>query len=273
MIPYNMQDAQTLIDTFEDIAQRVVAISSGDVYRAYGRVIGIELGPADPVPLTEDAPLRERLYPYKDRRPAGQEYEWMATYDKILVERTVMNHPRLPGTILRLPMVYGPGDPQHRLFEYLKRMDDGRPAILVGEDLASWLWSRGYVEHVAEAIVLAVTNPRAIGRIYNVGDEPTLTIAEWIQEIGNAAGWHGSIVPVPSERLPESLRTHINTSQHLVFDTTRIRRELGYQEHFRLYEMLKHTITWQRANPPSYIDPELFDYAAEDAILKAEPGH
>src|SRR5207245_1703293 len=27
----------------------------------------------------------------------------------------------------RLPCVYGPGDYQHRTFEYLKRMDDGRP--------------------------------------------------------------------------------------------------------------------------------------------------
>jgi nucleoside-diphosphate-sugar epimerase len=43
----------------------------------------------------------------------------------------------LPGTVLRLPTVYGPGDYQHRLFEYLKRMDDGRPAILLGEGVAS----------------------------------------------------------------------------------------------------------------------------------------
>jgi nucleoside-diphosphate-sugar epimerase len=34
-------------------------------------------------------------------------------YEKILVEREVMGHPRLPGTILRLPTVYGPGDSQH----------------------------------------------------------------------------------------------------------------------------------------------------------------
>ena len=30
-------------------------------------------------------------------------------------------------------MVYGPGDYQHRLFEYLKRMDDQRPAIILDE--------------------------------------------------------------------------------------------------------------------------------------------
>src|SRR3989440_2852025 len=52
MIPNGEQDARTVMQTFEGIAQRVVAISSGDVYRAYGRVLGTEPGPVDPVPLT-----------------------------------------------------------------------------------------------------------------------------------------------------------------------------------------------------------------------------
>src|SRR5437660_12907353 len=37
MIPYVEQDALTLIDTFRGMAKRVVAISSMDVYAAYGR--------------------------------------------------------------------------------------------------------------------------------------------------------------------------------------------------------------------------------------------
>lgn len=73
----------------------------------------------------------------------------MDAYDKILVERAVMGDADPVGTILRLPMVYGPGDPQHRLFQYLKRMDDRRPAILMDEGAAGWRWSRGYVENVA----------------------------------------------------------------------------------------------------------------------------
>ena len=42
-------------------------------------------------------------------------------YDKNLVELAVMNTPSLPGTILRLPAVYGPRDYQHRMFSFLKR--------------------------------------------------------------------------------------------------------------------------------------------------------
>ena len=59
------QDAQVVVDTFRGVTQRLVVISSGDVYRAYGRLLRTEPGPPDPVPLTEESPLREKLYPYR----------------------------------------------------------------------------------------------------------------------------------------------------------------------------------------------------------------
>ncbi len=58
MIPMNEREARDVVSVFEGIARRVVAISSGDVYRAYDRVTGRDPGPPDPVPLDEDAPLR-----------------------------------------------------------------------------------------------------------------------------------------------------------------------------------------------------------------------
>src|SRR5207249_1224013 len=118
----------------------------------------------------------EKLYPYRKNPPRKSDDadQWMDDYEKILAERTVKGNPLLPGTVLRLPMVYGPRDDQHRLFPYLKRMDDKRPAILLDEDVAQWRWTRGYVENVAAAIALAVVDERAIGRIYNVGEPRTL---------------------------------------------------------------------------------------------------
>jgi nucleoside-diphosphate-sugar epimerase len=269
MIPYTQQDAQIVMETFHGLAQRVVAISSGDVTRAYGRVICIEPGPVEQVPLTEETPLREKLYPYRGEKPRSRDdpEHWKDDYEKILVERTVMSDPTLPATILRLPMVYGPRDQQHRLFAYLKRMDDLRPAIILGERLARWRWSRGYVGNVAAAIALAVTDSRATGRIYHVCEEPTLTEKEWVQAIGKAAGWNGTIITLPEEQLPERLARKINTSQDLLYDITRIRQELGYREPISLDEALKETIAWQRANPPGDVDANLFDYALEDAVL------
>jgi nucleoside-diphosphate-sugar epimerase len=265
MIPRNEQDAWTVVSTFKGVARRVVALSSQDVYRTYGRLIGIESGPVEPVPLDEDAPLRTVLYPYWKR--SEQPHHPPQHYEKILAELIYLCDPALPGTILRLPMVYGPRDRQHRLHEFLKRMDDGRPAILLEEGIANWRWTKGYVEDVASAVVLAVTDDRAAGRIYNVGERETLTWAEWVRTIGRAAGWDGPVVALPRDRTPAHLVPEEDTAQHLVTDTARIRRELGYREHVPFEEGLRRTIAWERAYPPGETAPERFDYAAEDAAL------
>lgn len=259
MIPMNKRDARGVADVFRGVAGRVVAISSGDVYRAYDIVRGLHPGPPDPVPLTEDAPLRERLYPYE--RPGAEEYE------KILVERVVMGDPDLPGTVLRLPMVYGPGDYMNRVYPYLKRMDDGRRAILLEEGMASWRWTMGFVEDVAFAIALAVTDERAAGHIYNVGELDPLPYGAWIRGIGRAAGWMGEVVEVPVDDMPASLLFGGNHSQDWVVDTGRIRRELSFAETVSREEAIWRTVEWERANPPGEVDAEEFDYAAEDAVL------
>ncbi len=262
-VAYSEKDAREVMGVFGGIAGRIVALSSMDVYRAYGRIRGDEPGPPDPVPLTEDAPLREKFYPYRGM------VEGMEDYEKILVERAVMGSPDLPGTVLRLPMVYGPADRQHRLFPYLKRMDDERTAILLHQGFARLRATRGYVENIAAAIALTVTSKRAAGRVYNVGEVEAMPEAEWVQLIGKAAGWKGNVLEVSQELLPDHLKMRMKfpANQDWVVDTTRIRRELGYREAVPRNEALRRTVAWERANPPDNIDPEDFDYEAEDAAL------
>ena len=264
MIPSTERHARSVTSMFAGIAQRVVSISSQDVYRAYGKLIGIEPGPIEPVTLNEKSPLRRKLYPYRERvDPTHRAYH----YEKILVERVLMSNPELPGTILRYPMVYGPGDSQHRLFQYLKRMDDNRPAIVLGEGMANWRWTKGYAENMAAAVVLAVTDERAAGQIYNVGEEEALSEAEWVKAIGVAAGWSGEVVIVPEDRVPDPLAPDIDTAQHLVVDTEFIRKDLGYTEPVSRDDALRRTVAWEREHPPEEIDPRAFNYAAEDALL------
>lgn len=234
MVPVGEEDARTVMAAFTCVARRVVAISSMDVYRAYGIIHGIEPGPPEPVPINEDAPLRTRLYPYRESPPrTGDDPErFLDDYEKILAESVIMGDPSLPGTMLRLPMVYGPEDPGHRLLKYVKRMDDGRPTILLDQIGARWRGSRGFVENVAHAITLAVIRDEAAARIYNVGDEQTLSEAEWIGAIGRAAKWNGEITVVPTGRIPLAG----NMEQQWVTSTARIRRELGYSDLVPLYE-------------------------------------
>lgn len=268
MFAYTEQDARTLMKTFKDIAQRVVAISSMDVYRAYGVILGRE-SELVPVPLTEDSPLRQQFYPFREmpNRPLDAPVD----YEKILVERVVMLDPDLPGTILRLPMVYGPGDIRHRLFPYLQRIDDNRPAIVLEESIAEWRGSYGYVENVAYAIALAVCDEQAKGRIYHVADAEVFSEAERITRVGKVAGWQGKVVSVSKDKLLTQWKLPVNAEQHWFVDSTRIRQELGYKEVVPPEEALQRTIDWERTHPPKepekFAEPWLLDYTTEDAIL------
>ena len=254
MVPFREEDVQRL-KSFKSVARRVVTISSGDVYRAFGRIWRTEPGPPDPVPLTEDSPLREKL------SNAGLDY------NKTAVEHGLLEDRDLVSTIIRAPATYGPCDPQHRLFQYIKRMNDKRPVILLEQSMAQWRWARGYVEDVAQAIVLAATDERAAGRIYNVAAPEALSEEEWVREIGNVLGWRGEVVSAPMDKLPVSFRHQFDLTQQYAVDSTRIRRELGYAEIIPFTQGLRKTIEWERANPPANLGHDKFDYEEENEAL------
>jgi nucleoside-diphosphate-sugar epimerase len=261
------RQAREAMEVFRGATGRVIAISSCDVYRACGVLHGSEPGPLEPVPLTEESPLRTRLqtYPPDRIRMLQQVFGWLDDeYDKIPVEREILGDAELSGTVLRLPMVYGPGDPLHRLQPIVKRIDDGRRAILLEEKLARWRAPRGYVEHVAAAIALAATTARAAGRVYNVGEAENFSELEWARRVAAVAGWRGELVVLPADRMPPHLLMPGNADQHWTTDTTRIREELGYAEPIAGDEAIRRTIEWERANPTSS-SPHAFDYDAEDA--------
>jgi len=197
-------------------------------------------------------------------------FQWIdEDYDKIPVERVVMSDPQLPGTVLRLPMTYGPGDYGHRLYPHIRRMDDGRPAILIQEDAARWHAPRGYVENVAAAIALAATAPQAAGRIYNIAEQPSFSEQEWARKIAGVIGWNGDIVATSLDLTPTHLRVPYNSAQHWTMSSDRIRREMGFAEPVPLDIALERTIAWERENPPAPLDQKQFDYAAEDLALSA----
>ncbi|GFN30732.1 NAD-dependent epimerase/dehydratase family protein [Paenibacillus xylaniclasticus] len=259
MIAYSEQDAQIAMKTFDGVTGRIVVLSSMDIYQAYGNLIRLEDAPTIQVPIHEDAPMRTKLYPY------GGDYE------KLLVEKTIMSNPNhLPGTVLRLPMVYGEEDPSHRLYKYVQRMLDNRRGIILDDQFANWRSSRGYVENVAHAIALVATNERANNRIYNVGDDG-FTEQEWVQQIAKAMDWTGKVYSIPRKDLPEPLiYSSLDMRQDWVIDTSRIRHELNYTERVSVQDAIKRTVIWEANHPPKELHPKdfpRFDYELEDCWL------
>jgi nucleoside-diphosphate-sugar epimerase len=203
MIAMGEADTRGAVEFFRGNTGRVVWISSGDVYLAYGRFTGTEPGPVLPGLLAEDSPLRTMLYPYRD---AAKPVDDIAnTYDKVLVERIAASDGELPATILRLPKVYG------------HESNSDLATVYAFRDHPQWRWTHGYVENVAAAIVLAAVHPAAAGRIYNVGEERTPTVVERLAKL-------------PPSEVPVNADPKFNFDQDIAYDTTRIRTELGYGE-------------------------------------------
>jgi nucleoside-diphosphate-sugar epimerase len=265
------RQAQQLMDTFRGIAGRVVGLSSMDVYRAWGVFYNMEPGGLQELPLTEDSDLRTSRNTYPPdvlKRLRTSLYPWIdEEYDKIPVEQAVLGDTKLPGTILRLPMIYGPGDPLHRFYPVLKRIDDGRKQIIFADDVAPLRTPRGYVEDVAAAVALAATSPQAAGRVYNVSETESFGELDWARKIAAATNWTGEFVVLPHNRTPKHLLSPGNTAQHVVASSERIRKELGYHELLPREEAIRRTIEWERSNPPQQSSTQ-FDYAAEDEALR-----
>jgi nucleoside-diphosphate-sugar epimerase len=199
-------------------------------------------------------------------------FPWLTDdYDKIPAERIVMNEgmndPDLAGTVLRLPMVYGPGDPLHRFYPVVKRVVDRRRHIIFPETLAAWSSPRGYVENVAAAIARAATDDRAARRIFNVCEEPSFSELEWAKKITSEMRWDGEFIVLPVDRTPRHLLKPGNAAQDWTASSARIRQELGYEEPVAIDEAIRRTIDWQRKNAPAVESSAQFDYVAEDAAI------
>jgi hypothetical protein len=108
-----------------------------DVYRACGVLHRLEQGPLEPMPLTEDSPLRTKLqtYPPDQIKTLQVIFGWLdEEYDKIPVERDVLGQTALSARVLRLPMVYGPRDPLNRLLPLLSGLTRSRMSLAADWD-------------------------------------------------------------------------------------------------------------------------------------------
>jgi nucleoside-diphosphate-sugar epimerase len=223
LIGYTAEDA-AILPKLPATLSRLVLLSSGDVYQSYGAFLGLESLPSSLGPSTEESPLRTIRYPYRDQ--AASQTDFRFGYDKIVVEEHYRAASPVSVTVLRLPMVYGPGDPRGRVANELQRLNAHPIEIRLNPREAAWRCTRGAVQDVAAAIVLAATHPAAEGRTYNLGEPEALTQTQWLEAIAEEAGLNRTIVLDPATPAAADARWEIS----LEATSDRIREELGFRE-------------------------------------------
>lgn len=237
------EDAEGALAVFDDSVHKVVA-SSCDVYRACLSVA--EGTVTDPVPLSENAPLRDRPTPDRDVVLPGWDYD-PAAYEKLDVERLYLER---GGVVCRLPMVYGEHDYKRREEFVLRRVRAGRTRIPTGP--GDFLWSRGYAPEIARGLRLAAERADP-GEVFNLAEPASGSIRDWIEQILVAAEHDAELVQAPEDRVPDDMFLTRAIPQDWLVESAKAANLLVWT-HAPWRECVHRSVRWHLANPPSNPD-------------------
>lgn len=208
IIAYDATSTENLLTALKGKIDQYVLLSSCDVYRNYGLLHRLEPGTPDPSPLCEDSPLRPHLFPYRlaKARPSDDPQKWLDDYDKIPIESSVR---KFEGkwTILRLPMVFGPSDPQNRFHWAIEPMLSGSETIEVPSAWLNWTTTYGYIGNVASAIAASVGSSQFESSTFNIVDIEPQTHREWLNNIASEVGWRGQVLETEQTDHPIAVAT------------------------------------------------------------------
>ncbi len=152
-------------------------------------------GPAPICPVDEQTDL------VRPEAARPEVREQMAA-DQVVLEAAAAG--KLPATVIRLAQLYGPRDPSCPEWFFIKRVLDNRPQVAI-PDHGLAIRHRGFVQNMAWGLVQALTTKRAIGEVYNLGDEKVYTLLQLVRAIAACWGTSGRPTPCPGSIGP--LRT------------------------------------------------------------------
>ncbi|MEM5814744.1 MAG: NAD-dependent epimerase/dehydratase family protein [Candidatus Aenigmatarchaeota archaeon] len=218
------------------------------------------VGPSpDGKPLTEQSPCRPQTI-YGESKLGGE-----------IACKEYAEKYNLPITIIRPPMIYGPGNVLHlsRLFKVVRR--GFYPIVGSGNSLMEFC----YVGNQVQGIILAGEEKKAIGQTYFISDERPYTITEILNTIAEAEGVKlriirmpsavgyaigalvegaGKVLPVWPFKIRETGRPTFSrntvrwTTRNTWFvSTEKAKKELGYRPETPLKEGVRKTVEWYKS--------------------------
>jgi nucleoside-diphosphate-sugar epimerase len=216
-----------------------------------------------PVMVPEDG----RITP--DPRSSGLAFRIHAAKERVM-ELHAAGH--YQATLIGYSILYGERQIAPEDWCVVRRILDGRRRLVI-PDGGLKIQQRTYVEHAAQAVLLAIDQPAAAaGRFFAVGELPLFTMRQRIEWIARIMDVELEFVNLPWDLAKPSHYLFGHTPDHVVHDDSAIRSLLGYRETIPAAEALVRTVRWLLDNRSVHaaeweqqID-DTFDYAAEDAL-------
>jgi UDP-glucose 4-epimerase len=152
---------------------------------------------------------------------------------------------KLPVVIVRLFNTVGPrqtGRYGMVLPTFVRQALANRPMTVFGDGTQSRCF--GYVGDVVGALSRLVREPRAVGEIFNVGNDQEISIRGLAELIRTMTGSRSEIVSVPYDAAYEA---GFEDMQRRVPDLGKVRRLIGYEPRVQLEQIIETVIEYARA--------------------------
>jgi UDP-glucose 4-epimerase len=223
-IETNVHGTEMVLKLANKKKKKVVVASTSEVY-----------GKSGIVPFREDADLV--LGPTSKGR-------WSYACSKAIDEFLALAYhkeKRLPVVIVRLFNTVGPrqtGRYGMVIPSFVKQALQGRPLTVFGDGTQSRCFT--YVSDVVEQLVALAEEPRALGEVFNVGnDREEITIGDLARRVKARTGAKSEVVLVPYDQAYEE---GFEDMQRRVPDLAKLRALTGYVPKVQLDEILDRVI-------------------------------
>jgi nucleoside-diphosphate-sugar epimerase len=189
---YTGAEAEATVEALAGCVGRYIFLSTGQVYL---------------VRLGVERPFKEEDYagpvmPEPPKSDASDYNNWLYGFDKRAAEDVfarAWTEQKFPFTSLRLPMVHSERDHYDRIYGCFLRLQDGGP-LLIPEDDGPPL-RHIYGEDVARAIVRLAEGDLGKGRAYNIGQDETFSLEQFLEMLAALMHRPLKMVRVPREEL------------------------------------------------------------------------
>ena len=245
---YTGAEAEAVVEVFAGRVGRYIFLSTGQVYL---------------VRLGVERPFKEEDYsgPVMEEPPksdASEHSNWLYGFDKRVAEDVFARawaERKFPYTSLRLPMVNSERDHYDRIYGYFLRLQDGGPIVIPeGDGLPV---RHVYGDDVIQAILRVVESGVGVGRAYNIGQDETFTLEQFLEMLAELMHRPLKIVQVAREQLErEGLLPHCSPFSDTwmsSLDNSRSKAELGIT-YTPVRDYVKKLVSYYQAVRPRDIE-------------------
>ena len=230
MVCFAPEQAESAIRAFKGRVGQFIFCSTVDVYSK----------PPSGFPIREDEP----------RRSISDYGRMKVRCEDLLMEA----HARadFPVTIIRPSHTYGEGGSIVHTFgwstTYIDRIRKGKPIVVHGDGRS--LWVSCHIDDVGHAFVMAIGNPKALGRAYNAAGDDARDWNQYHQGVAEALGAPPpQLVHIPTDLLARFAArradiTIANFQYSNLFDNSAAREDLDFHPKVGWIDGVRRTVAW-----------------------------